>query len=106
MNKLEAFNAAADADIIFQAELERVYGKDAGDARYFMHHKDAKVEQAAAAYRAAVHAWQLASDEEKAESDPRIVGEEETRLAMLAARKSGDVFKAAALQHQLNRIFD
>ena len=39
----EAYRAAMAADEAYQAALVAVYGKDAGDARYWLHHKHAPI---------------------------------------------------------------
>ncbi len=52
----ELHTAAVAADATFQAELVRVYGKRAGDARYQYRHNDAAVAAAAQAYREAAAA--------------------------------------------------
>lgn len=53
--------AMAAADDVFQRELERVYGRNAGDARYLQRHDDPAVERARAAYHKASDNWHAAS---------------------------------------------
>lgn len=52
--------AMAAADEAFRRELERVYGKNAGDARYQQRHDDPGVERASSAYRKASEEWRAA----------------------------------------------
>lgn len=51
------FDAFKVADARFEAELHRVYGNDAGDARYFMQHDDADVQSARQAFYKASNDW-------------------------------------------------
>ncbi len=53
--------AMAAADEAFRRELERVYGKNAGDARYQQRHDDPGVERASSAYRKASEEWNAAA---------------------------------------------
>lgn len=53
--------AMAAADEAFQRELERVYGKNAGDARYKQRHDDPGVERARSAYHKASEEWNAAA---------------------------------------------
>lgn len=52
--QFEAFKAA---DARYEAELQRVYGKEAGDARYQTKHKDAEVEAARQGFYQAANTW-------------------------------------------------
>lgn len=56
----ELHAAATTADARFSAELTRVYGRDAGNARYRYTHSDAAVQQAGEAFRVAADAWHKA----------------------------------------------
>lgn len=51
---------ATTADARFTAELIRVYGRNAGDARYLRAHADPAVQQAGEAFRVAADAWRNA----------------------------------------------
>lgn len=53
--------AMAAADEAFQRELERAYGKNAGDARYQQRHDDPGVERARSAYHKASEEWNTAA---------------------------------------------
>ena len=54
--------AMAAADEAFQRELERAYGKNAGDARYKQRHDDPGVERARSAYHKASEEWNAAAN--------------------------------------------
>ena len=59
----DLYRRALRADRAFQRELERVYGSDAGDARYRRDHDDAAVLQARAGFRAVMARYQAAMDQ-------------------------------------------
>lgn len=56
MSRAESFAALQAADDQFQAELERQFGKRAGDARYDPTLHDERTADARRAYRAAMRA--------------------------------------------------
>lgn len=53
-------DAFHQADVKFQAELDRVYGENAGDARYYPSHEDAGVSAAKQGFIDASNAWHQA----------------------------------------------
>lgn len=64
---LTLYNAAKTADIFFQKELERVYGKNACNARYFYTHDDLGVLAAKAEKIRCDRLW--AEEQEKNHAD-------------------------------------
>lgn len=95
--------AMAAADEAFQRELERVYGKNAGDARYQQRHDDPGVERARSAYQKASEEWNVAASAARNQETQQFIADMKG-TKMSAEKEDGMEPNNKSLAGELNKI--